>query len=136
MLRLNRDPKVELIRRLPLFRDCSTAEIIEIAGLADEIDLPVNKRIMSEGATGQEFVVIVAGTADVYKQNKFVATLGKADFVGEIALLTGEPRTATVVATTPVTVLVIARHRFLALLERMPEIRAKVEAVVPQRRAA
>lgn len=64
-----------------------------------------------------------------------VATLGEDDFVGEISLLTGELRTATVVATTPLVVLVIARHRFTGLLERMPDIRAKLETVIENRQS-
>lgn len=135
-LHRDRDPKIDLIRRLPLFADCSTAEIQEIATIADEVRLPAGKRLTTEGALGQEFVVIVDGTAEVYKNDHLVATVGRDSFVGEISLLTGAPRTATVVAATPVAVLVIARHRFLTLMNQTPDLRAKVESVVPLRLAS
>jgi CRP/FNR family transcriptional regulator, cyclic AMP receptor protein len=100
------DPKVASLRNLALFAGCSTAELQEIATHADEISLPVGKRLTTEGAIGHEFIVILDGTAEVYKHDELVANLGPGDFVGEIALLTGERRTATVVATTPVVALV------------------------------
>ena len=133
---MHRDPKLTAIRQLPLFEGCTSAEAREIAAIADEIWLPRGKRLTTEGAAGQEFVVILDGSAEVYKHGELVATLGSADFVGEIALLSGRPRTATVVAASPVVVLVITRHRFLALVERLPKVRARVEQVVPLREAS
>jgi CRP-like cAMP-binding protein len=135
-MKLHRDPKLALLRGLPLFSDCTPAELHEVAAIADELTLPAGKRLTTEGAAGQEFVVIVSGTADVYKRGEKVAELGPADFVGEIALLTGRPRSATVVATSPVTVLVIARPRFLTVVERLSGVRARLDAVMPLRDAS
>lgn len=132
----HRDPKLAMLRRLPLFADCSPAEIREIAAVADEIWLPAGRKLTAEGARGQEFVVLVTGTADVHKRGEKVAELGSGDFVGEIALLTGRPRSATVVATSAVVVLVIARHRFLTLVDRLPSVRARLDAVMPLREAS
>jgi CRP-like cAMP-binding protein len=135
-MRLDRDPKMVFLRQLPLFADCTPAELREVAAVADEISLPAGKRLTTEGASGQEFVVIETGRAAVFKDGRRVADLGPFDFVGEIALLTGRPRSATVVATTPVTALVIARPRFLNLVERLPGIRARLDAVMPLRQAS
>lgn len=132
-MRARRDPTVALMKRLSLFHGCSDAELHEIAGIADQLQLDAGKRLTTEGERGQEFVLILSGEAEVYKGDALVAVLGQDDFVGEISLLTGSPRTATVVARTPVSLLVIARHRFVELLDRIPEIRAKLEAVVPLR---
>ncbi len=135
-MRFHRDPKTAAIRRLPLFEGCSPAEIRQIAAIADEIWLPAGRRLTTEGARGQEFVVILTGTVEVSKHDRKVATLGPGDFVGEIALLTGRPRTATVVATSAVVVLVIPRHRFQVLVDRLPTLRDRLDAVVPLRTAS
>ena len=135
-MRIHRDPKLALLRHLPLFADCTPAELREVAAIADEIWLPAGRKLTREGAQGQEFVVLVTGTADVHKRGEKVATLGPGDFVGEIALLTGRPRSATVVATSAVVVLVIARHRFLTLIDHLPGLRARLDEVVPLRDAS
>jgi len=136
MTRIHPDPKRALLRSLPLFAACSTAELLDVAAIADELTLPLGRKLTTEGAQGQEFVVLASGAAEVSKHGTKVATLGPGDFVGEIALLTGRPRTATVVVTEPALVLVIARHRFLELVERMPGVRARLEAVLPLRQAS
>lgn len=135
-MKFHRDPKLSAIRGLPLFANCSEAEIQEIAAIADELWLPRGRELTHEGAYGQEFVVIVAGSAEVYKRGKHVATLGPGGFVGEIALLTGRPRTATVVSTSSVQVLVIARQAFLALIDRLPGVRAQLDEVLPLRQVS
>ena len=135
-MKIHRDPKLAVIRRLPLFTNCSEAEIQEIAAIADELWLPKGRELIHEGALGQEFVVIVSGSAEVYKRGRHVASLGPGGFVGEIALLTGRPRTATVVSTSSVLVLVIERNRFLTLVDRLPGVRAQIDEVVPLRQAS
>jgi CRP-like cAMP-binding protein len=128
-MRLHRDAKVELIRTIPLFASCTRHELAGVAAIADEIDLRAGRRLTTEDAPGQEFVVVVEGRAEVWHGTDLVNTIGPGEFVGEISLLTGQPRTATVVATTPVHALVIEGHAFQRLLAEAPEIRAKVETV-------
>lgn len=132
-MRLKSDPKVEFLRGLPLFADCSPADLGEIATVADQIALPAGKRLTTEGASGEELVLIVSGTAAVLRRGQTVATLGPGDVVGEIALLTGRPRSATVVATSPVTILVIARPLFRSLVDRLPGVRSRLNAVIALR---
>jgi CRP-like cAMP-binding protein len=98
---LGGNQKIDLIRKVPLFARCSRAELKEIALLADEIDLHEGKEMTREGAPGREFFVLLDGTADVKKNRRRVNTLGPGDFFGEIALVSREPRTATVIATSP-----------------------------------
>jgi len=132
-MRLHKDTKRALIRSLPLFSDCTNEEIAEVAAIADEIDLPVGRILTKEHAVGREFVVIVQGSATVLHGDRPVATLDAGDFFGEIALLTGRRRTATVVAKTPVRALVIEVHAFLALMEDAPELRAKIQVAMADR---
>jgi CRP-like cAMP-binding protein len=81
---------------------------------------------MREGEPGETFVVLVAGSADVQKGNRQIATLGAGDFAGEIALVTNAPRTATVRTTSHTTALRATRKGFAALLDESPSIQRKV----------
>jgi protein phosphatase len=132
---LGGNQKIDLIRKVPLFARCSRAELKEIALLADEIDLHEGKEMTREGAPGREFFVLLDGTADVKKNRRRVNTLGPGDFFGEIALVSREPRTATVIATSPVRALVITDRSFRRLLDDAPKVQTKVMEAMAQRLA-
>ena len=134
-MRLGGNQKIDLIRKVPLFARCSRAELKEIALLADEIDLQEGKEMTREGAPGREFFVLLDGTADVKKNRRRVNTLGPGDFFGEIALVSREPRTATVIATSPVRALVITDRSFRRLLDDAPRVQTKVMEAMAQRLA-
>jgi len=104
---LRKNAKVELIKGVPLFSECSRKELDEIAGIADEIDLSEGKELTKEGRPGREFFVLIEGSADVKKGSRRINQMGPGDFFGEISLVTRRPRTATVVATSPVRALVV-----------------------------
>jgi CRP-like cAMP-binding protein len=125
---LHRNEKVELIKRVPLFADCSKGELEQIAHIADEIDLPEGKELTRQGERGREFFVLLEGGADVTQDGQSINQLGSGDFFGEIALVEDRPRTATVTATSPVRALVITDRAFRQLLDEQPEIREKVLA--------
>ena len=130
---LRRDAKVELLKRVPLFADCSKAELRELAKSADEIDLREGTVMTREGRPGREFFVLIEGTARVTKDGQQVAELTGGDWFGEIALITNRPRTATVTATSAVDVLVITDRRFRSVVETMPTIALKVLSSVGER---
>jgi CRP/FNR family cyclic AMP-dependent transcriptional regulator len=132
-MRLHKDAKAELIRSLPLFADCTSGEVAQVAAIADEIDLGAGRKLATENADGHEFVVIIEGTADVIQGDAVINTLHSGDFFGEISLVTGEPRTASVVATSDVHALVIEGHAFRRLLEASPDINEKVGRALAQR---
>jgi CRP/FNR family cyclic AMP-dependent transcriptional regulator len=134
-VRLGGNQKIDLIRKVPLFARCSRAELKEIALLADEIDLHEGKEMTREGAPGREFFVLLDGTADVKKNRRRVTSLGPGDFFGEIALVSREPRTATVIATSPVRALVITDRSFRRLLDDAPQVQTKVMEAMAQRLA-
>jgi CRP-like cAMP-binding protein len=125
-MKLRKNAKVELMRKIPLFKQCSSKEIGQIAGIADEIDLKEGKELTQEGKPGREFFVLVEGKADVLKKGRKINTLGGGDFFGEIAIIKRTPRTATVKATSPVRALVITERNFRTLLDRSPDIERKV----------
>jgi CRP-like cAMP-binding protein len=130
---LRRNEKVELIRRVPLFADCSRGELEQIAQLADEIDLSEGKELTRLGESGREFFVLLEGEADVTQDGRSINTLHAGDFFGEIALVEDTPRTATVTATTPMRVLVITGRAFKQLLDEQPEIQRKVLVALVER---
>jgi len=130
---LRKNAKIELLKRVPLFESCSKSELGEIALLADELDLPDARDLTREGGTGWEFIVLVQGEADVLRNGRLVAGLGPGDFVGEIALVTGKPRTATVRTRGPSRILVLTASGFRALMRDVPSIQAKVLTAVAAR---
>jgi CRP-like cAMP-binding protein len=134
-MKLRKDAKAELIKRVPLFSQCSKREVAAISAIADEIDLKEGRELTREGAPGREFFVLVDGTADVLRNGKKINSLKGGDFFGEIALVHRAPRTATVKATSPVHALVITERNFRRLLEDSPEIQRKVLAALAERLA-
>jgi CPA1 family monovalent cation:H+ antiporter len=123
---LRKDAKVELLRQVPLFELCSKRELREIAAIADELPLPAGKRLAVEGASGREFMVVVEGAAEVRRGGRKVNLLGRGDFLGEIALITGRKRTASVTTLEPTRILVINEPDFRRLLRDVPSIQPKV----------
>lgn len=134
-MRLGHNQKVDLIRKVPLFSRLSKTELKDLAMLADEIDLRDGKEMTRQGHAGREFFVLLEGTADVRKNGRKINTLGPGDFFGEIALVSREPRTATVTATSPVRTLVITDRSFRRLLDESPQVKNKVMEAMAKRLA-
>jgi len=134
-MQLGHNSKIDLIKRVPLFGSASKQELEEIASIADEIDLPAGRAVISEGDTGREFFVLVEGTADVERGGKKVASLGPGDFFGEIALIAKTPRNATITTTSPARALVITDRAFRQLLDHSPQIAVGVLTALAERLA-
>ena len=132
---LRKNAKIELLKGVPLFGRCSKRELEEIASLADELDMPKGRELTRQGARGREFVVLVEGTADVKRNGRRINSLREGDFLGEIALVTKQPRTATVTTASPVRALVITDRDFARLLRDSPEIGQGVLEALAERLA-
>jgi CRP/FNR family transcriptional regulator, cyclic AMP receptor protein len=132
-MRLRKDAKVDLLRGIPLFANCSKRDLSSVSAIADEIDLNEGKELTRQGKPGREFFVLVDGTADVVKNNRKVATLKAGDFFGEIALISDAPRTATVRASSSVRALVVTDRNFKRLLDEQPDIERKVLTALAER---
>jgi CRP-like cAMP-binding protein len=130
---LRADARVELIRHLPLFELCSKRDLRRIASLADERRVEPGTELIREGEPGTEFYVVVEGEVDVRRGGRRIARLGAGSFVGEIALLSRSPRTATVVAATRLRVLAITGRDFVELLDTLPELWLKVARTLADR---
>ena len=132
-MQLRKNTKIEMLRRVPLFSQCSRRELDEIAGAADELQLADGRELTREGARGREFFVLIDGEAEVRRKNRKIDTLGGGDFVGEMALVTGRPRNATVTTKGTVRALVITDRAFKRLLENSPTIQVKVLKALAER---
>ena len=116
---------VDQLGKVPLFSDCSQRDLQTIARVVKDIDHPAGTVVAREGALGVGLFVIADGTADVTIGGKKKATLGPGDFFGEIALLDGGPRTATVTATSDVHLLGLTEWVFRGLMQEHPSIAVK-----------
>ena len=132
-MKLRRDAKIDLLRSVPLFSGCSRKELGQISTLADELHQPEGTTLIAEGKKGREFFVLVEGTVDVRRNGRRLRSLESGTFFGEIALVTDTPRTATVVATSAVRLLVITGQSFRRLLNETPSIQGKVLAALAER---
>jgi CRP/FNR family transcriptional regulator, cyclic AMP receptor protein len=130
---LRRNAKVNLLKSVPLFEHCSKSELAAIAAEADELDVPAGRSLTVEGRSGREFVVIVDGDAEVRRDGRLINTLGGGDFFGEIALLTGGPRTATVTSTTSCHLLILTDRAFRRVAKAMPSVNEKVLRALAER---
>jgi CRP/FNR family transcriptional regulator, cyclic AMP receptor protein len=132
-MRLGKDAKIELLKKVPLFSRLNKKHLQAVAQITDELDLPAGKVMATEGDRGREFFVLLEGQADVKKGDRSINTMKTGDFFGEIALVTKMPRTASVTATTPVRVLVITERDFDALLKKSPEVGRNVAEALAER---
>jgi len=133
---MSRNPKVERLRKIPLFDRCSKRELAGLAALVDELELPEGQTLAREGERGKEFLVLADGIADVASGGEVVNRLGPGDFFGEISLVTGEPRTATVTTRSPSRLLIFSAPAFRSLLHDAPGIRSRVLAAAALRLAS
>jgi CRP-like cAMP-binding protein len=132
---LHKDAKMEAIKRVPLFANCSKRELARVASIFDEVELPEGKELIREGERGREFFVLLDGSVDVRQGKRKLRTMNAGDSFGEIALIAGTPRTATVTANSRVRVLVVTDRAFKALLESVPKIQLKVLQSLAERLA-
>lgn len=120
---------------VPLFRGLSKKQLRRISSLMTRVDRPAGQVLTRQGQSGHEFFIVLDGEVEVRQGDRVIATRGRGDYLGEIALLDERPRTATVVATTPVSVEVLNRREFMSLLAETPELSEQIMATVARRLA-
>jgi CRP/FNR family cyclic AMP-dependent transcriptional regulator len=127
------DTKADALRRAPLFEDLSRKELVQLARVSEDLEVPAGKVLCREGDVGQEFFVIVDGEVEVTRNGKRVTMRGGGDFVGEIALLEDTPRMATVTAKTPLRLFVLTRRDFRHLVDENRSVERKVMRALARR---
>jgi CRP-like cAMP-binding protein len=123
------------LERVPLFAGLSHREREQVARRADTVDLPAGRHLLDEGRLPHEFFVILDGEVEVTHEGQRVATLGPGDFFGEIALIEHTRRTASVVATSPTTLVVMSPHDFEAVRRELPAVAERIDAAIRERLA-
>ncbi len=126
----------EMLARVSMFAGLTKSQLRDISGLATRLDLPAGRQLTTQGAIGQEFIIVLEGDVEVVVDGDVVAAPTAGECYGEIALLDSRPRTATVVATTDVIVDVIGRRDFRELLKRQPQIAEHLQRTMAERLAA
>ena len=128
-----RDMKIEQLAQVRLFSAFNKKELALIARASDEVSVPAGKELVREGTTGHEFFLILSGEASVRRNGRKVVTLGSGQYFGELALLDRGPRTATVVAETPMELLVLGQREFAGVLDEVPHLAHKLLTIMAGR---
>lgn len=121
------------LQDIPLFSELSRRDRKRVAQHADEVDVASGTTLIEEGRLAYEFFVIVEGTADVFHGSDRIATVGRGDVLGEIGVLKTHKRTATVVATSPMRLVVMYGPELSALTDSMPEVLDRLYAIIRER---
>jgi small-conductance mechanosensitive channel/CRP-like cAMP-binding protein len=129
----------DLLARIPVFVPLDPPELDSLSRECHRLDFGRGERIVRQGDSGETMYVVLEGTAVVTHRGengaeREVARLSRGEFFGEMALLAGEPRTATVSALEDMAVLVIHKDALQALLTRRPELVQEMAEIVEARR--
>jgi CRP-like cAMP-binding protein len=137
MSEVDLEHRIALLREVWLFTGCNDEEIERIAAMAEPRDVDAGTEVTREGEEGLEFFVVVDGEAIASVEGDEVGRVNPGGFFGEMALIDGGERVATVTAQTPMRLLVLGRHEFNEMLEiAMPQVAPKLLAVVGARMRA
>lgn len=125
--------KVEILGHVDLFEGCTKKELAGIASLSTEYEASAGQVLARQGELGAEFFIIVEGRATASRNGVVLAELAATNFFGELALLDGGPRTATVVADTDLHLLVLSRAEFRQLCRTYPTVSNRMLKVLGSR---
>lgn len=123
---MSRRSVADHIADVPMFAACSDKELATVSKLTTQTDVPAGKELTRQGAPGQEFVIVLEGSAVATHNGKEVARFGPGDYFGEIALLDPGERTATVTAETPMLIGVVGPGEFSQMLDEVPALSRKI----------
>ncbi len=121
------------IARVPIFSACTSEEIAAIAAAAQEHTFEPGQIIVTQGAPGQAFYLILTGRVEILREGASLGAFGPGDFFGEMSLLDQAPRSATIRALEATTCLMLSSWDFRALIERQPSIAIKLLEVLSRR---
>ncbi len=121
------------LAEVPLFSTLSRKELNLVAKRAEDVTVPAGKVLCSEGEMGNQYFVILDGTARVSRRGRRVASLGAGQGFGELSLLDKHPRNATIVAETPMELVVLGQREFAGLVDDVPGFARKLLAALASR---
>ena len=126
MARKKVDPRVVVLRSVPLFSGCTDRELEAISKMTKPVQFPEGKEICKEGQTGLGLHVITDGETKVVINGRTRRRLGPGAFFGEMAVIDNGPRSATVVAASPVSTISLSAWDFKDVVQNHPSIAVKV----------
>jgi CRP/FNR family transcriptional regulator, cyclic AMP receptor protein len=124
---------IDHMRKVPLFRGMHASDLETVADRASETNFKDGETVTREGEPGETFYIVIEGRLKVSQHGTLVRELGPGDFLGEISLVDGRPRTATVTAIGPVQALVIRRADFLEMVEWDSAVRLGILMALAER---
>lgn len=116
------DPRIARLKAVPLFMHCTNPQLAFIMTQVEEMDFASGRVLCKEGQSGGDFFVLLSGSADVTRKGRRIAKMAPGDFFGEIAVVDGGPRTATVTTTAPSRCLVLGPQQFQNVLHQDADI--------------
>lgn len=129
----NQTQKTQHLSEVPIFRQLSQAQLRRLARHVDEVNVEEGKVLAREGSRERELLIVVDGQATVRRNKRKVAQLSVGDVIGEMSLVDGEPRSATVTADSDMTLLVVSSREFKPLLEDVPGMAMGIMKALAQR---
>ena len=124
------------LNAITLFAGLTPDQRASVAGACDELSVEAGSTLVREGDFGYGMFAITSGTADVVIEGAVVRTLGPGDMFGEIAVLSGGRRTATVIAATDMTLITVLNRDMWRLERESPEIATALRATIAERLGA
>jgi CRP/FNR family cyclic AMP-dependent transcriptional regulator len=122
----SKDARIEALRKVPLFAGLSRRDLARVLELSGEVEFVRGTIIVEAGDRARDFYVLLGGRARLSVPGRRTAVLGPGDYFGEMSVLDGQPRSATIVAETHVSALRIGRSAFLNLLDNYGSIGRKI----------
>jgi CRP/FNR family cyclic AMP-dependent transcriptional regulator len=116
----------DVLAGVPLFSGLSKRHLRRLAAMAEEVQFAEGAMMAVEGEPGDTFYVILEGRARVRRGNRTVARVSSGDYFGEVSLIDGGPRTASVEAETPIEALALSRSEFRQMVEHEPQVVVKI----------
>lgn len=127
------DARIRHLQRVPLFSGFSEDELRRVADLSRILEAPAGTVVTKIGEPGDSFFVIIDGMVGVRTPVGAGIQLRPGDFFGEMSLLDGEPRSATIVATTDVRLLIVDRFHFWRLMDETPDLTRRILTILSRR---
>jgi CRP-like cAMP-binding protein len=127
------DPKLEQLKRVPIFSQCSKSELQALARNTDDVSLPAGRTLIEQGHPNHSFYILIEGEAEALVDGQSVRQMRAGDVFGEISMLDRGPATATVVTTTPVEALVMSHAQFRDAVRSDENIAHSVISVMAER---
>jgi len=129
----SRDARLRHLQRVPLFSGFTEGELRRVAELSRIVEAPAGTLVTQIGEPGDSFFVIIDGTVAVRTPVGAGSELRPGDFFGEMSLLDGEPRSATIAAVTDLRLLIVDRSHFWRLLDEAPDLIKRILTILSRR---